>query len=303
MRVYNIDQVTELRHPYNKAGDGPEAPEIRTSADKLRETILNKIITNYALGPRAKATGFEHIQCPVTIIGVRSYAKKLIIDLSSQHMIISSFGMTGHYQYTQGAHSRIRFDIAEAIPNGLIRIVKHSFSLYFDDYRYFGNVKCIPNSEIPTYFSKLGPDLLQLALDEQTWIPLQQWVSIYTQKRLLKREVSDVLMDQDLVASIGNYLSVEILYYAGVNPHRLVETISLEEWDRIRINAHRVVVISYSYGGFTIESFISPDGSHGMYPAAVYGTVKNKPVDPLGNPIIRDKGKKRTCHWVPAIQK
>lgn len=85
-----------------------------------------------------------------------------------------------------------------------------------------------------------------------------------------------------------------------MHPERKVETITHNEWDRIRVASHQVLALSYSYGGFTIESFISPDGAYGMYPAAVYG----KSHDPQGNPVVTSKGKKgQTLHWIPAIQK
>ena len=58
--------------------------------------------------------------------------------------------------------------------------------------------------------------------------------------------------------------------------------------------------LSYAYGGHTIESFISPDGQLGAYPAAVYA----RQMDNLGNVIERKKlSNGRTAHFVSAIQK
>lgn len=290
--------ITDLPHPYNKIGDGPEGPEARTVADKLRQTLVNRSIINGIKGERGKSIGFDNLKCPATIIGVRSYGKKVLIDLDSDHVIVISLGMGGRLQYMAGDHSHIHFEIGEYQLEGPFRVLRKVFTLYFDDHRYMGSVDIIPTTGIPLYFNAIGPDLLEAALDPITWISLEKWLNIFCQKKLKNRVICNVLMEQSLVAGIGNYLSAEVLYYAGIHPERIVSTMTIEEWDRIRIAAHKVILSSYSYSGFTIESFISPDGSWGQYPAAVYG----KTHDPLGNPVVKKKIKGRTSHWVPAIQ-
>jgi len=294
--------TTDLPHPYNKIGDGPEGPEARTVADKLRPVLLNNVIIKAHKAERGKSIGFENIRCPANIIGVRSYGKKVLIDIENNkgvHMIIVSLGMSGRLQYSPGNHSHIMFEIAQYNMSGPLKIMRPLLGLYFDDTRYMGGIDIIPTAGLSLYFKDLGPDLLHLALDEKTWIPLETWMLIFCQKKLMKRAICDVLLDQSLVAGIGNYLSSEILYYSGVLPDRSVESITMQEWDHIRISAHKVIHLSYSYGGFTIESFISPDGTLGTYPAAVY----HKKFDPSGNPVISGKTRnRRTSHWVPSIQ-
>jgi DNA-formamidopyrimidine glycosylase len=276
----------------------PEGPEVRTVADHLRPNLVNRVITSFYKGERAKTIGFHNLQCPATIIGVRSHGKKIIIDLSTGHMMIISLGMAGRVQYTEGDHSHIRFDISDCQINSMFRIMKPVLNLYLNDPRYMGGIDIIPNAGISLYFRDIGPDLMQLALSEQTWMSLEMWLRIFTQNRLLKRSICDVLLEQDLVSGIGNYLRAEILYYAGIHPERIVETITSDEWDRIRICSHKILYLSYSYGGFTIKDFISPDGTRGGYPAAIYGKTR----DPSGHPVIKTKIKDRSIHWVPAIQ-
>lgn len=276
----------------------PESPEARTVADKLRPYLVTRVITSYHTGARAKTLGFHNLKCPATITSVRSYGKKVLIDLSTGHLIIVSLGMTGRLQMNEGNHSHVRFDVSDVEIKGPFRIIKNTFSLYFNDYRYMGNVNIIPNAEIPIYFKDIGPDLLQHALDEKTWISLEKWLLIFHEKKS-KRAMYDILLDQSLIAGIGWYLMTEILYYAGIHPERKSNTLTINDWDCVRINAHKIVLLSYSYGGFTIKDFISPDGAPGLYPAAIYG----KTHDPLGNPIVDKKLKNgRTAHFVPAIQ-
>jgi formamidopyrimidine-DNA glycosylase len=276
----------------------PEGPEVRTVSDKLRPYLIGRVISGSYFGERAKTIGFHNLKYPSGIIGVRSHGKKVIIDLNTCHMIIVSLGMTGRLQYTQGDHSHVRFDISNIELQGSFRVMKQVFSLYFDDYRYMGSVDIIPNGGIPLYFRDMGPDLLQLSIDENTWISPNTWLIIFTQKKLLKRFICDVLLDQSLIAGIGLYLVTEILYYSMIYPKRIVGSITVEEWERIRINSHKVINLSYSYGGFTIRDFISPTGERGLYPSVIYG----KTHDPNGYPIIDEKHKGRTLHFVPQLQ-
>jgi formamidopyrimidine-DNA glycosylase len=277
----------------------PEGPEVRKVADVLRPQLVNKTIISVWKGDRAKTIGFDNLRCPVNIVSVRSYGKKVIIDLSSEHMIIVSLGMEGRLQYQSGNHSHIRFDIGTSVKKGILNILTKEFSLYFDDYRYMGSVDIIPNANVNIYFKDYGIDILELALDEKTWLSFDKWIAIFNQKKLQNRMIGAVLNDPSVMSSVGNYLRSEILYYSFINPQRIVKTLTQDEWDRLRICTHQILLVSYSYGGFTIQSFISPNGEYGKYPAAVY----KKDYDAMDNPISKIKIGTQTVHWVPAIQK
>lgn len=275
----------------------PEGPEVATVADVLRPMLTNRTLTKYELGPRAKATGFQQLVCPTIITDVRSYGKKIIFDLSSGHHIITSLGMSGRLSFTPGNHSHIIFQIGIHDVLGQLRILKSSFPIYFDDCRYMGNIEVITTAAAPLYFKSLGPDLLKAALSESTWIPADQWLKIFKGR---KRAMHDLITMQDLVAGIGWYLMTDILYYSQVHPERRSETLTVEEWESIRVNAHKVILLSYQYGGFTIESFISPDGKMGTYPSAIYG----KNTDQFGYTVVHKKvSASRNIHYVSEIQK
>lgn len=281
----------------------PEGPEVRTVTDKLRPILTDKIIMSAYKGERGKSVGFENLTFPTTITGVRTYGKKILIDIVTNnnlsYVIVVSLGMTGRLQYNPGHHTHIHFNISESEIKGSFRILRPAFTLYYDDYRYMGSVDIIPTANMPMYLGNIGPDLLAAALDEKTWIPSTTWLAIFTQKKIQKWSICKALLDQNLVASIGNYIKVEVLYYAGILPQRIVSTITLQEWETLRVVAHKIILLSYSYGGFTIRDFISPDGQWGQYPAAVYG----KKQDSYGNIVISGKTSDgRTSHWVPAIQ-
>lgn len=281
----------------------PEGPEVRTVSDKIKPLLINHIIMNAYKGVRGNSMGFENLTFPSNIIGVRTYGKKILIDIVTKdnlsYIIVVSLGMVGRLQYAPGNHTHIYFNIGKSELNGNFNIMRQILTLYFDDYRYMGSVDIVPTGGISMYLGNIGPDLLAAALDEKTWISSETWLSIFTQKKIQKWAICKALLDQTLIAGIGNYIKAEVLYYSQILPQRIVSTITLQEWEALRIVSHKIILLSYSYGGFTIKDFISPDGAKGLYPAAVYG----KKHDPYSNIVISGKtADGRTSHWVPAIQ-
>jgi len=267
----------------------PEVCEAATIANELDIKLSNKIITNYYKGDRAKASGFSDLNCPVKINKIRFHGKKIIMELDSEQLMITSLGMNGKFLYEKGNHSHISFDIDDETP----------FSLYFDDTRYFGKIDIIKTAEESKYFSNIGPCILKHAIDENTWITSEEWKKIFRPK-LLKRKMCDIMIDQAIIAGIGQYLMVEILYYSFIHPKRIGNTITDEELELIRINSHKIVKLSYDHGGFTLRDFLSPSRTPGTYPAAVYGRTK----DPNGYKVIKEKlNNGRSIHFVSEFQK
>lgn len=276
----------------------PEGPEVRTVADKLRPELVGRLISGSYKGERGIGIGFQNLKLGAMITDVKSYGKKVLIYLETDHVIIISLGMEGRLQYKAGNHSHFRFDISNYEIIGKLRVMNTIFSLFFDDMRYMGRLDIIPTGNRELYFKDIGPDLLELALDDKTWISLDEWMKIFKSKR---RMIWDALLDQSLVAGIGNYLQAEILYQARVHPERIMATLTMEEWDQIRISAHKIIKLSYEYGGCTIKSFISPSGQPGLYPRVVYG--REGELDSNGYRIVRKKSKDRSLYFVPEMQK
>jgi len=268
----------------------PELIECTIISEELDIKLTGKIISSYYKGDRAKASGFENLNCPVKVNKVRSYGKKIIIELSSDHLIIASLGMTGKFLYEEGKHSHVRFDV-----NGED---EEPFSVYFDDTRYFGKIDIIESSKETKYFANIGP-CLKCALNEGTWFTTEEWKAIFKPK-LLRRKMCDIMIDQSIVAGIGQYLMVEILYYSGIHPLRIGKSITDEELDLIRINSQKVIKLSYDHNGFTLRDFLSPSKKPGVYPAAVYG----QRIDPNGYKVLKEKlTNGRSIHFVAELQK
>ena len=223
-------------------------------------------------------------QLPTAVGDIRVRGKLIHMDLGSTH-ILSTLGMTGWWSFTTGdKHERVRFTTASGI----------TFSL--NDPRNFGAISVADQAEVDRRMSQFGPDLL----NEQ--VTLGMFYERLSLKKNLEKTIAEVLMDQRVLAGIGNYLKAEVLYHSRVSPWRKVKDLADEEVVDLHDNAVRLINLSYNMGGATIQNYRQPDDSGGLYSRrfAVYG----QEADPHGNAVIREKTPEgRTTHWVPELQR
>jgi formamidopyrimidine-DNA glycosylase len=112
----------------------------------------------------------------------------------------------------------------------------------------------------------------------------------------------EVLMNQSLIGGIGNYIKAEVLYIAGISPHRLVGTLSDNEFSALNKATLNVVRSSYARRGATISTYKDIDGDEGDF--KFYFRVYGRSTCENGFPVVSETTKdKRTTHWVPQIQK
>lgn len=154
------------------------------------------------------------------------------------------------------------------------------------------------NKDYPSNFSgyslsilpDLGPDILEIELTSH------EWACIFAKNR--GKALHTLLLEQKIISGIGNYLKSDICYEARVLPSRKVSSLTEWEVEALRVAAHKIIRESYAYGGLTIKSYWSPDGSAGKYPARVY----NRSVDNYGQRIVYEKMGGRGTYYVPGYQ-
>jgi formamidopyrimidine-DNA glycosylase len=116
------------------------------------------------------------------------------------------------------------------------------------------------------------------------------------------RTLPEVLMNQSLIGGIGNYIKAEVLYIAGISPHRLVDSLSDNEFSALNKATRDVVRSSYARRGATISTYKDIDGDVGNF--AFYFRVYGRATCENGFSVVRETTKdKRMTHWVPQIQK
>lgn len=275
-----INFTTDLPHPYNKAGDGPEGPEVRVVSDKLKKYAGSKL-ENLTFTKNAKIEGIEYLEFPKRLHEITSYGKKIIFNFGNFYFIIS-LGMSGRLSFkkTKHSHVEINFD---------------TFTLFFTDSRRFGSFRIVDFEGYCEIFSKIGTDFLLCSLKET--IKKEDFLFCFEKTLKSSKKICDVLVDQSFVSGIGWYLMLETLFCCSIHPLTPCRDLSKENWFDIFENLKTIILESYSLGGFTLESFISPDGEIGRYRPRIYGLSKaiwkNQEYD-----VIREKYGNRTIQFI-----
>jgi formamidopyrimidine-DNA glycosylase len=280
----------------------PELPEVETVRRGLNKMTLNQPIQGGAvLLPRTVA----HPESEQDFLaGLKGCAiaqwhrrgKYLLAELISGKTAGGHLGvhlrMTGQLLWKSQAdplekHCRVRL----FLPNNQ--------ELRFVDQRTFGQMWWVPPDrrpeEIMTTLATLGPE------------PFADDFSVaYLCDRLRDRQkpIKNALLDQTLVAGVGNIYADESLFLSGIRPTTLCRTLKPKQIERLRDNIITVLETSIGEGGTTFSDFRDITGVNGNYGgmALVYNR-DGKPCQTCGTIIERIRLAGRSAHFCPKCQR
>ncbi len=197
--------------------------------------------------------------------------------------IYNTLGMTGSWSTTETKHSRVAFEMS-----GGVRV-------FFNDQRNFGTLKMVPGrQELVKKLKSLGPDMLSEPVSDARFSEALMRKPDWT--------LAEAVMDQSIIAGVGNYVKAESLYRAQLSPHRTVSSLSPTDMSLLRQSIQQVLQEAYTRGGASIQTYRDFDGNEGEYSQRFL--VYNQSQDPNGNAVVREQtADGRTTHWVPAVQK
>lgn len=265
----------------------PEGAEVKKYGEALAQKVSGttleevKIISGRYTKKPPEGLDFFMNQLPGPIVGVGVHGKFLYWILSNDTYIHSTLGMTGHWSDKQSKHTRVEF-------------VTSRGSVYYADQRNFGTLKFTTGKN--TLISKLeslGPDMLSSEVSDE------QFVAAISKKP--KWTLAKALMDQSVVAGVGNYVKAEALWLARLSPHRVVNSLTDHEVSVLNHSIQTVLRESFQNGGATLRTYKNFDGTEGQYSSRF--AVYNQERDPDGNDVVKEKTDDgRTTHWVPNVQ-
>jgi len=295
---YTSAFLTNIPHPYNKIGDGPEGPECAKVADNLNQGMKGKMLVSIKLEEKAKHERLNQVPLPRKITKVVSHGKKILFYLekspkdNEEIIIANELLMSGRWSKKKLKWTWFTF------------ILETGEKFFFSESRPFGRTRVLFTSEQKdTYFSRLGPDLLKNVISKDEWITRFRTMTKRKRKNARPVLTCDALLEQNIFCGIGNYLRADIMYVAQIKPDKPVQELTDDELELLRVAAHTLIRKSYRSSGLTIRDYYDIDGSKGKYVTLVY----NQKTDALGNPVIKSKFKgkhpTRTVHWVPSVQK
>lgn len=175
---------------------------------------------------------------------------------------------------------------------------ENELELRFVDQRTFGQMWWVPPGEkiesVITGLGKLGVD------------PFSQNFSVdYFSKKLsnCRRPIKSALLDQSIVAGIGNIYADEALFKSGIRPETLCTQLQIEQISRLRTAIIEVLEASIAVGGTTFSNFLNVQGVNGNYSGVAW--VYNRAGEPCRvceTPIQRLRLAGRSSHFCPQCQ-
>lgn len=287
-RMFCTDRSVEV-------GIMPELPEIETIKSVIEPQIKGLAIENITVGrseviAQPTADKFCEAVTGQMISSMSRRGKFLIIHLKNKSRIILHLRMTGCLlvmpsDYPIEKHTHIIFHLS----NGK--------ELRFSDTRRFGRFWLIRNDEKDTYsgIEKLGLEPLSAGCNAE-----------YLQSRLKKRKkaIKACLLDQSVIAGIGNIYSDEILYRARINPSAPANGLSISEWERLAFEIADCLRYFIDKNSISQEDYLTTKGQDYRNTPflQVYGHAY-EPCPNCGNTLCRTVIGGRSSVYCPVCQK
>lgn len=287
----------------------PELPEVETVRIGLSAFLPGKRIVavehDWPKGFPNSKSDVEHFLVGARITGVRRRAKVLMIDLDTEYSIVIHLKMTGqlvfrsdHERFGAGHPNR---SLVGQLPDRSTRVTftfNDKSQLFFNDQRKFGWVRLLPTVEVAylDFFQKVGPE--PLAAD---------FSATEFSQRLDRRSrsgIKAVLLDQTVIAGVGNIYADESLWAAKIHPETRVMEIPAAKRRALYTALRDVMTLSIEKGGSTDRNYVNAEGKRGSY--LTFANVfrrEGKPCPRCGTIIIKTRVAGRGTHTCPHCQK
>ncbi len=247
----------------------PELPEVETVRTGLERLIIGKQISVVEFDtPKSFPNNAEDVKqffVGTTIVRIRRRAKILMIDLSTDYTVIIHLKMTGQLVYrgksSFGAghpNDSLIGDLPDKSTRVTITFSDGSY-LYFNDQRKFGWMKLMSTAEVPMidFMKRVGPEPLA---DSFT-------AAAFTQRfaRRKNTSIKAALLDQSVVAGVGNIYADESLWGAQLHPATRVGDITRAQFTVLFSELQFVLRLAIEKGGSTDRNYVNAEGKKGSY--------------------------------------
>ncbi len=279
----------------------PELPEVETVRRGLERQVTGfpiarvEVLRARAIAAPPDPTGFRAALEGCTVQTWLRRGKYLMATLQRDGEDAGHWGvhlrMTGQFLWLDAggepcSHTRVRF----WNPAGQ--------ELRFVDTRSFGEMWWVPPGQpletVITGLKRLGPEPFASSFSPG-----------YLQAKLAgsSRPIKSALLDQALVAGVGNIYADESLFLSGIAPHTPSGRLNRQHLERLHRALVEVLTVSIGAGGTTFSDFRDLTGTNGNYGNAAWVYRRGgEPCRQCGTPIRRDKLGGRSSHWCPSCQ-
>jgi len=284
----------------------PELPEVETIKNDLKKAILNKKIAEVKVGKK-KIIKSDYGDFLKNLKGgafqdISRKGKLLIFRLRNGKYLLIHLKMTGQLIYeNKGERVRGGHEVpgaSEKLPNEYSHIVfkfADGSVLYFNDMRQFGYLKMVGKDELRAIKSEFGIEPLSGDFK------FKDFKSVFQNRTA---SVKSVLMNQKLIAGIGNIYADEILFKSGIRPGRVARSLEEKELKKMFQAAESVLRQAIKHRGTTFSDYVDSKGRKGNFTRflKVYGR-EGKNCFKCGSAIKKTKIGGRGTRYCPRCQK
>ena len=265
----------------------PELPEVQTIVNGLNKKILNKKILSLNEVREGTIQNFIDDINPELgiIVSIKRRGKYIIMETSNNYKLIIHLRMTGKFIYERlpekiSSHERASF------------MFEDNTKLIFDDVRAFGKIQIYEKGDEVESLEKLGLEPVSKDFNEK-----------YLKKKFINRKspIKNLLLNQKIIAGLGNIYANEILYRARISPLKKGNKLSLKKLKTIVEKTKEVLEQAIKYNGTTISDYRSVEDKAGEFQNFL--KVYRKEYCECGHQIKKIKQAGRSTYYCPVCQK
>ncbi|MFH1955282.1 MAG: DNA-formamidopyrimidine glycosylase [Patescibacteria group bacterium] len=242
----------------------PELPEVTTITNQLKKEVVGKKISSVFINPIYKtipaSKRFKKDIAGSTILEVTRIAKVMLLTLEKDTIkkyLVIHLAMTGAIRFYTANKS--------AFKQELVAInFKDGSKISFTDQRRFGYVKLLDEVELAKLKNKYGPDPSEVT-------------AIKFEKRIKSKNtnIKNALLDQQIIAGIGNIYANEALFMAKIHPKTRTNNITTQQYSHLLAEIKQVLSDAIKHKGSTLSDLMYSDiygkyGEHQKY-FKIYG--------------------------------
>jgi len=245
----------------------PELPEVEIVKRSLKNKVYYKkikkiIVNNRNLRFRIQKN-FESFLEGKSITSVSRFSKYIILTLDYHNYCLIHLGMSGTLhliKYNKKEKiTNLSFYHSKILPkkHNHIKIKFSNFAIIYNDPRRFGFFKLFNNKkELENYFKRFGPEAISSKFNFK-----------YIKQRIVnkKKNIKNLLLDQNFVSGIGNIYANEILFNSKINPFKSSKKLSNEKIIKLIKYSKLVLNLSIKFGGSSIRDFKNTKGISGSF--------------------------------------
>lgn len=261
----------------------PELPEVQCVVNTLQKIKNKKIVNTYILTEKLREPLSKSLPKNLegkTINEIYRKGKYIIMVLSKGYLIVH-LGMTGKLVINVEGDKFDRLNIE----------LEDGISLCYNDIRKFGFVMYEENLNDNKYIRKLGIEPLSDELNAE---------SLFNLTSNSKKNIKQFLLDQSIVAGLGNIYVIEVLYLTKINPFLRANELDKETVKELVDNIKEILEISIKLGGSSISDYRDADNKKGSFQERF--NVYNRKEDKQGRKVERITQNGRSTYYCPEVQ-